>query len=190
MTEEFEYNDEIVLRLEHNLLSVAKWEERHKTRFLSNRKLTADEVIDYIWCMVYEPEEVDISLIYKLPKEKLEEINNYINDPASATSIDPEIKKMMSRGQKHKRQDDMTSEMLYYYISAFRLPPQCEKWRLPRLMNLIEIANMKEWEKDPKHEKMLRGKRGPVFNSALAKEFTDIRRRNREIFASKKERKE
>lgn len=189
-TEEFEYNDAISLYLEHNLLAISKWEEIHKKCFINNNQRSPEEILDYIRCMVYDPEDVDISIIQKIPVDQMEKINNYISDPASATVIDPDIKKLMAKDQRHKKPDQMTSEMLYYYISAFRFPPQCEKWRLPRLLNLVEIANMKEWEKDPKHEKMLRGKRGPAFNSALAKEFTDIRRRNRAIFAAQKERKE
>lgn len=189
VTEEFEYNDEVTLYLEHNLLAISKWEEIHKKRFLNDRQKTAEEIIDYIWCMVYEPKEVDKSLIQKIPLEEMKRIDDYINDPASATKIDPDIKKLMARGQRHKRPDDMTSEMLYYYISAFRFPPQCETWRLPRLLNLVEIANIKEWEKDPKNEKKLRGKKGPAFDAALAREFTDIRSRNRAIFAAQKEKK-
>lgn len=169
------------LQLEHSLISVSRWEERHHKCFMDavdqrNRsvKLEPEEMLDYILCMVVRPVDVTIDDIKTLSSEDIEEIGKYINDPASATTLNKKELEIMNRGPR-RNSESMTSEMIYYYMAEFRLPAEYQKWRLPRLLNLITLCNMKEWEKDPKNKKKL------AFagnnNMSMAKTYYEINKR-------------
>lgn len=77
------------------------------------------------------------------------QIIRYIDDPMTATTISnmPPGKK----GQSHIQV--VTSEVIYYWMSALHIPFECEKWHLNRLMTLIKIASI---EQEPP-KKMSRG---------------------------------
>jgi hypothetical protein len=40
-----------------------------------------------------------------------------------------------------KKGKELSSELLYYYMSALQLPYFAEKWHLSRLLTLIDVAN-------------------------------------------------
>ena len=56
---QFINNQERVLRLEHSLVSISKWEAKWQKPFLSNKDKTVDEILDYIRCMTIT-QNVDI----------------------------------------------------------------------------------------------------------------------------------
>lgn len=133
--EEFVYVKEQKLQLEHSLVSISKWESKWHKPFLSNREKTFEETIDYIKCMTLtqnvRPE------VYKcLSVDNIKRINAYIENPMTASFILDE-----SKGKRNSEQ--ITSELIYYWMIALEIPFECQKWHLNRLLMLIRICNVK-----------------------------------------------
>lgn len=137
-TEEFVSYPETVLKLNHCLLSISKWEAIWKRPFIqpqySDKRMSTEEIISYIRCMSDEP--VPDHVIQRITKDMIDEIINYTKDQKTATKIKP-------RPGGHSS-EAITSELLYFYLSAFGMPFDiCEQWHLSRLLTLIQIADHK-----------------------------------------------
>lgn len=141
--EEFYVTKPQKLLLEHSLLSISKWEAKWKKPFLSEKELTPEEFKDYVRCMTITS-NVDLLVYEMLTTKDLLTIKNYIQDPMTATTI-------KSNRPEPKRGRYVTSELIYYWMTAQNIPIDCEKWHLNRLMTLIRVANI---ENNPKKKKM------------------------------------
>lgn len=137
---------EQILSLEHSLISVSKWETKWHKPFISDKTKTNEEMLDYIRCMTITP-NVDLSIYRRLTKENIEEIKNYIDDPSTATWFNESSQGQT--GPKFKK-EQITNELVYYWMTAFQIPFECEKWHFNRLMTLIRICNIKN--KQPKKQ--------------------------------------
>lgn len=133
-TQEFINKPERILKLEHSLVSISKWEAKWNKPFLSNKKKTFDEVVDYIKCMTIN-QGIPDSAYLCLTEEQYAEINRYIVAPMTATTIQEE--------QGEKSREIITSEIIYYYMIACNIPMECQRWHLNRLMTLIKVCNIK-----------------------------------------------
>lgn len=141
--EEFIETKDITLELEHSLISVSKWESKWKKPYVSEEKKSTEEVIDYIRCMTIN-KNVDPNVYRAIPAKELQKIVDYINDPMTATIF-------YDGNRKPKRNSEfVTSELIYFWMSAYNIPFTCEKWNFNRLMALIRIAG----EKNSEPEKM------------------------------------
>lgn len=137
-TREFITIPEQHLRLEHSLVSISKWEEKWKIPFLSKQPKTREQSLDYIRLMTIT-QNVN-PLVYEfMPDNVMDEIQNYIDDPMTATVIKTQPK---PGGMKI-----VTSEVIYSWMVTFRIQKEYEKWHLNRLLTLIEILNI---ENNPK----------------------------------------
>lgn len=125
---------EQTLSFEHSLISLSKWESRWHKPFLKPGEKTEEEVIDYIRCMCVN-RGVDDLAFKSLTQDQILAINNYIEDPMTATTIN-------MRNQKPNR-EILTSEVIYYMMATFNIPFECEKWHLNRLITLIEVCAIK-----------------------------------------------
>ena len=125
---------EVVLHLEHSLLSVSKWETLWETPFLSDTKKTPEQLISYVGLMSVTPIK-DTELARFGPKQ-YQELNDYLNAKHSATWFSDE-------NQKGSFRQTVTSELIYYWMTAFNIPFECQTWPFSRLMNLIKIAQIK-----------------------------------------------
>lgn len=140
-TQEFKtFNQTIVL--EHSLLSISKWEAKWKKTFFTKTK-TMDEFIDYIRCMTITS-NVDPIVYRCLSDEHLKSIQEYIDDPMTATTI-------RSRFPNNRRNRNITSELIYCWMFTQNIPIECEKWHFNRLMTLIQVCSI---ENNPKQKKM------------------------------------
>lgn len=149
---EFISLNEQPLLLEHSLVSLSKWESKWNKAFLSSAEKSTEEIIDYVRCMTIT-KGVN-PLTYKcLTSDNLNAINEYINAPMTATHFYNERKvNPMSR-------DVVTSELIYYWMIAFNIPFECQKWHLNRLLTLIKVCNLKsDTKKMSKSEIMRRNK--------------------------------
>ena len=50
-TNEFTYYDDVIIELEHSLVSISKWESNWCKPFLDGKDKTMEEIIDYVKCM-------------------------------------------------------------------------------------------------------------------------------------------
>ena len=126
---------EQTIQLEHSLVSLSKWESKWHKPFLGKDEKTFDETIDYVRCMTIT-QNVDPNAYSFLSNENIEEINNYIGDPMTATTF---FEEKTGGGKK----EIITSEVLYYYMIALNIPFECQKWHLNRLMTLIKVCDIK-----------------------------------------------
>lgn len=133
--QEFINTKEQVLNLEHSLISLSKWESKWCKPFLSKQDKTFEETIDYIKCMTMNP-NVDPAVYSCLTRKQIEEINNYIAAPMTATYFS-ETQKGRGSGEQ------VTNELIYYWMIAAQVPFECEKWHLNRLLTLIRVCNVK-----------------------------------------------
>ena len=78
---------DIVLKLEHSLLSISKWESKYHRSFLKDGPNTVDEQLDYIKDMCTNSGTFPEDVWHTLSPENLEAINSYISDPMTATVI-------------------------------------------------------------------------------------------------------
>lgn len=133
--QEFIDTKECTLTLEHSLISMSKWESKWLKPFLSKEPKTYEETIDYIRCMTLN-QNVDPAVYYCLTDDLINKINEYIEAPMSATTINNRQGMLSSR-------EIVTSELVYYWMIAMEIPFECEKWHLNRLMKLIQICSIK-----------------------------------------------
>lgn len=127
------------LQLEHSLVSMSKWEAKWKKPFIKNGKdkMTGEEFLDYVRCMTLT-QNVDPMTYMNLTRSNVTEIENYINDPMTATwfSEDKNKRRVPSR-------EVITTEVIYYYMIALNIPMECQKWHFNRLWTLIRVCNIK-----------------------------------------------
>lgn len=153
------------LRLEHSLVSISKWEAKYKKPFISDRpehKKTKEETIDYIRFMTIT-QNVDPNVYLVLTPKNIEDISNYIEDPMTASFVYDDSKK---KGPK----EQVTSELIYWWMTSLQIPWEAQKWHLNRLMMLIRIGNIKSQppKKMSQSELMARNR---ALNEARKKKF-------------------
>lgn len=131
------------LKLEHSLVSISKWEAKYKRPFISKNKndvKTREETIDYIRFMTLT-QNVNPVVYYGLTNENLQAIADYVDDPMTASWVNEE-------DDGKKSNEAITSELIYWWMTALQIPWEAQKWHLNRLMMLIRIGNEKS--KPPK----------------------------------------
>lgn len=164
-TSEFVNLPSITLKLEHSLLSISKWEAKSHKRFLNqdkNNKLTSSEMLDYIRCMTLNHDVPDI-VYYSLSEHHMEKIKDYIEDSRSVFALVCE-----SSCTHRKSNEAISSELVYYWMTVFNIPFECEKWHFNRLMTLIQICSIK----NQPSKKMSKGsvmKQNAALNAARRK---------------------
>lgn len=124
---------ETVISLEHSLVSISKWEAKHKKIFLSNEKLNAEEVIDYIRCMTLT-QNVNPYVYYALSDENINAVKEYLDDPMTATIFHD--RQNASTSYRNKR---TSSEEIYYMMFINNIPVEFQKWHLNRLLALLKV---------------------------------------------------
>lgn len=136
-TQEFGMTKSVELQLEHSLISLSKWEAKHHKAFLSKGEKSVEETLDYIKAMTLT-QNVDDSVYRSMTQSLLQEIYAYIQDSMTATHF-PDDKITPHQPAK----ETITSELIYYWMVAFQIPFECQKWHLNRLLTLIDVCNRK-----------------------------------------------
>ena len=133
--QEFITSKEQILRLEHSLVSLSKWESKWCKPFLSRENKTMEETIDYIRCMTLT-QNVDDHVYNLLTIDNIKKVNEYISAPMTATTFNDSNKK--SGGN-----EIITSELIYYWMISLNIPFECQKWHLNKLFTLIKVCSIK-----------------------------------------------
>lgn len=139
-TNEFIVVDGAVLRLEHSLASISKWEGIWKKPFLSKPPANNDELFSYFRCMCLneDADDIDDNVFKSISSEDLKRIMDYIEDTKTATWFSDK------NGKKHRGKNIvMTSEIIYWEMTQFGIPFECENWHLNRLLTLIRVCDEK-----------------------------------------------
>jgi hypothetical protein len=157
--QEFSTQGDVVLELEHSLVSLSKWESKHEKPFLGKEDKSSEEVLDYIKAMTLTP-EVPEDVWQKLNEDNITAINNYIDAKMSATWFSDIQPRAANR-------EMITAELIYYWMIAYQIPFECETWHLNRLFTLIRVCSIKQ----AKPKKMSR---------------TEMAARNRELNAQRR----
>lgn len=126
----------VTLKLEHSLKSLARWESKWNVPFLSSYDMSWEQTVDYVRCMSVH-DDVDPDIFARLTKEEITKVNEYINAPMTATTIN-------RRGPKKPNNEIITAEIIYYWMIQAGIPfNPCEEWHLKRLLTLIEVCSLK-----------------------------------------------
>lgn len=133
--EQFVYTKDETLQLEHSLISLSKWESKWCKVFLSKKEKTYEETIDYIKCMTLT-QNVKPEVYNRLTKDNVDTIMAYINAPMTATFFS-------NKEQAKQSSEQVTSELIYYWMISLNIPFECQKWHLNRLLTLVKVCNVK-----------------------------------------------
>ncbi len=157
-TEQFLTIPKTIVEMEHSLVSMSKWEAKYKKPFLSdNPKFakTSDETYDYFRMMLLTP--CDESVINFMNEEEAQQVLAYLKDSQTATWF-TDSKKTAANTK------EITSEVIYYWLTAFSIPFETESWNINRLMTLIQVCSA---EQNPKKSGMSLADRGSLNRSRL-----------------------
>ena len=160
--QEFVNTKEQTLQLEHSLISLSKWESKWCKAFLTKEEKTFEETLDYIKCMTLT-KNVDPNVYNYLTNKNIEEINSYIEAPMTATYFSQDKSGRVSREQ-------VTAELIYYWMIAFNIPFECQKWHLNRLLTLIKVCNVKNTPPKKRSAKEIMSQNA-ALNAARRKKF-------------------
>lgn len=160
--QEFVYTKEQTLQLEHSLVSLSKWESKWCKAFLTKNEKSFEETKDYIKCMTLT-QNVDSDVYDHLTNGNINEVNKYIEAPMTATYFSDDKQGRLSREQ-------VTAELIYYWMIALNIPFECQKWHLNRLLTLIKVCNIKNQPPKKRSKKDIMS-RNAALNAARRKQF-------------------
>lgn len=132
----FRYLDVATLEFEHSLVSLSKWESRFHKPFLTPDKKTPEEMIGYFEAMLVTTEYAP-QLMSLLDEDHLEQIDAYINNPMTGTTVS-NLPQNQSRSSER-----ISAELIYFWMSQYQISMECERWHLNRLFTLIKVHHAK-----------------------------------------------
>ena len=134
-TERFIKTKEQTLALEHSLVSLSKWESKWCKPFYSNTDRTFEETLDYIRCMTIT-QNVNPNVYNFITDDHINQVNKYIDSKMTATWF-------TEKPNGKSSSEQITSELIYYWMISLNIPFECQKWHLNRLLTLIRVCNEK-----------------------------------------------
>jgi hypothetical protein len=151
-TQEFFTFPETKISIEHSLISISRWETKYHKPFLEKMtKKTPEEIIDYIKFMSISKPITD-EMISLMTKKDFAEIQEYMSNPSTATTFPNDEKNHNTTGEY------ISSELIYYWMTVYQIPFECEKWHINRLLTLIKICNRKNQPAKKMNGRELRNK--------------------------------
>ena len=160
--ERFKTYPERTIMLEHSLVSISKWESKWCKAFLTKQEKTFEETLDYIKFMTIT-QNVDPKVYNYLTNENIDEVNRYIEAPMTATYFSEDKTSKISLEQ-------VTAELIYYWMISLNIPFECQKWHLNRLLTLIKVCNIKNTPPKKRSRKDIMS-RNAALNAARRKQL-------------------
>lgn len=144
------------IEIEHSLYAISKWESKYRRSFFkeNERPTSYEEIVDYIKFMTIS-ENVDEETYKHVTWENINEVFEYMNEQFTATKI-------KKRNSKRSTGTYITNELVYYWMSFYGIPFECQHWHFSRLLTLIEVANEQN------------APAGKMSKSATAKSFAEL----------------
>lgn len=152
-----------ILHLEHSLLSISKWEQKFHKAFISDRRKTEEEMLYYIQHCMTITKNVPENVYKVLSEENYHMIENYMDDPMTATWFWDDNKK--------EKAHPTPSEVIYCKMFSFGIPMECEKWHINRLIALIRTFNVENRRGKKKMSKAEIMRRNAILNERRKKEL-------------------
>ena len=157
-TDTFIKIDKQILKIEHSLISISKWESKWGKPFLTDAKKTREELLDYIQCMIINPVQNEY-VVQSIPNKEINKIVDYINAPMTATTVT-----FLEDNHVKRKKETITSELIYYWMISAGIPFECEKWHINRLFALLKICSAKNQPKK-KSDSIARAKSQAALNA-------------------------
>lgn len=153
------------VQFEHSLVSLSKWEQKFEKPFLGAGEKTDNEAAEYVRCMAvsdFSPED-----LLNLSPQNVNDINDYVESKGTATTF-------TNTGKKpEKNREQVTSELIYYWLILHQIPFECENWFLNRLLTLIQICEVKAEEQEARSKR--RGRAGKRLSHTEAAQMATSR---------------
>lgn len=138
-TNEFIKCPQVILHLEHSLLSVHKWEAKnHKPFYDKNCNRSSVEALEYIRCMTIKPSDLPIETYKRLTASQIDEIFKYVDDPMTATTFSSINGESISNNGSY-----VSAELIYYWMISLGIPIEFEKRHINQLITLIKVISCK-----------------------------------------------
>lgn len=158
---EFFVTKTVELQLEHSLVSLSKWEAKWRVPFISTKNKTVEQTLDYIQMMVIT-QNVPPDTFRFINQDVVDKVRAYIDEPMTATTFSIDKSKTTNR-------EVITAEVIYYWMVAFNIPFECQKWHLNRLLTLINVCSIKNQPAKKLSPKELRQQRNALNAQRKAK---------------------
>lgn len=152
------------LELEHSLASLSKWESKFEKPFLGKDEKTSEEVMGYIEAMCLTP-NVPPEVFQNLSDQNIEQINSYIDAKQTATWFS-------DTGPDKPNTEVVTAELIYYWLTTFKISWEVQHWHLNRLFTLIRVFDQKQTKPKQKMGQDDLARRREMNRARLAKHNT------------------
>lgn len=171
-TNQFITEDSTVIEIEPSLYALKKWESKWHIYFIGNDNLNEEQKMDYIRCITLTPDVPD-SVWNRLTRDNIKEINEYINNPMTATTFRKTLE------NEERSSELITNETIYWMMVELGIPQEYQYWHINQLLTLIKFISTKRKEQENKAKR--KGKKAPfttadynrrkALNEARKKQF-------------------
>lgn len=127
---------QMIVNMEHSLVSISKWESKHHRSLLSS-DLSVEDYLSYFTCMITTQNINHKEFILHIDQEVTDEITTYMSNPMTATTFPEENSGPVSTSIRNKK---ITSEQIYGWMIAYGIEKVYEKWHISRLLTLIRVC--------------------------------------------------
>lgn len=133
--EEFRQFGADEITFEHSLYTIARYEEATHKPYYDTRS-DEDNLFSYMPYMAIKPPK-DPSAFFRIPQDELAKLKSWMEDSHTATWFSKDDDNSPER-------EIVTAELIYYWMTEYRIPFECERWHINRLMTLIQVCARKK----------------------------------------------